>query len=61
MINYPEFSQVSFEKKSLRIFGPKLLNHIPYELKSSKNLELIKRTIKHCDGKHCACKAYKCS
>ena len=43
----PEFNQVSYGKKSLRTFGPKLLNSLPYHIKSSENLEFFKRTIKH--------------
>ena len=43
----PEFNQVSYRKKSLRIFDPKLWNSLPYLIKSSKNLEFFKRTMKH--------------
>ena len=31
----PEFTQVSYGKKSLRTFGPKLWNSLPYHIKSS--------------------------
>ena len=43
----PEFNQVSYRKKSLRIFDPKLWNSLPHLIKSSKNLESFKRTMKH--------------
>ena len=52
----PEFNQVSYGKKSLRTFGPKLWNSLPYHIKSSENLESFKRTIKHWNGEHCLCK-----
>ena len=43
----PEFNQGSYGKKSLRTFGPKLWNGLPYHIKSSENLESFKRTIKY--------------
>ena len=39
-LNIPNYNQVTFGKKSLRIFGPKIWNSLPYHIKSSKNLEL---------------------
>ena len=42
----PEFNQVSYGKKSLRTFGPKLWNSLPGHIKSSENLKSFKRTIK---------------
>ena len=42
----PEFNQISYGKKSLRIFDLKLWNSLPYHIKSSENLESFKRTIK---------------
>ena len=57
----PEFNQVSYGKKSLRTFGPKLWNSLPYHIKSSENLESFKRTIKHCNGERCLFKVCNCS
>ena len=57
----PEFNQVSYGKKSLRTFGPKLWNSLPYHIKSSENLESFKRTIKHCNGECCLFKVCNCS
>ena len=45
----PEFNQVSYGKKSLRTFGLKLWNSLPYT-KLSENLESFKRTIKYWNG-----------
>ena len=56
----PEFNQVSCGKKSLRTFGPKLWNSLPYHIKSSENLESFKRTIKHWNGERCLCKVCNC-
>ena len=46
----PESNQISYGKKSLRIYGPKLWNSVPYHIKSSENLEYFKRTIKYWNG-----------
>ena len=43
----PEFNQVTYGKKSLRTFAPKLWHSLPYHIKSTENLESFKRTIKH--------------
>ena len=45
-----EFNQISYLKRSLRSFDPKLWNSLPYHIKSSENLESFKKTIKHWDG-----------
>ena len=52
-LNIPNFSQVTFGKKSLRIFGPKTCKSLPYHIKSSKNLESFKTVIKNQDGVNC--------
>ena len=49
-------SQVIFGSKSLRVFRPKVWNSLPYHIKSSENLELLKIIIKHWDGTRCYCK-----
>ena len=56
-----EFNQVSYGKKSLRFFGPKLWNSLPYDIKSFENRESFKRTIKHWNGEPCLCKVCNCS
>ena len=57
----PQFNQVTYGKKSLRTFGSKLWNSLPYHIKSSENLESFKRTIKHWNGERCLCKVCNCS
>ena len=54
-LNIPNYNQVTFGKKSLRIFGPKIWNSLPYHIKSSKNLETFKTAIKNWDGVNCKC------
>ena len=46
-LNIPSYHQITFGKKSLRIFEPKFWNSLPYHFKSSKNLENFKTVIKN--------------
>ena len=48
-LNIPNYNQVTFGEKSLRIFGPKIWNSLPYRIKSSKNLGTFKTVIKNWD------------
>ena len=54
-LNIPNYNQVTFGKKSLRIFGPKIWNSLLYHIKSSKNLESFQTVIKNWDGANCMC------
>ena len=54
-LNISNYNQVTFSKKCLRIFGPKILNSLPYHIKSSKNIESFKTVIKNWDGVNCKC------
>ena len=47
------FNQVFYGKKNLRTFGHKLENSLPVNIKSSENLESLKRKIKHWNGECC--------
>ena len=54
-LNIPNYSQVTFGKKSLRIIGAKIWNSLPYYIKSSKNLKTFKSVINNWDGVNCKC------
>ena len=41
-LSLPVHNQVTFGSKSLRVFGPKIWNSLPYHIKSSENLESFK-------------------
>ena len=45
-LEVPTINQVSFGNKSLRYYGPKIWNSLPFHIKSSKNLEAFKNIIK---------------
>ena len=51
--------QVTFETRSLRSYGPKIWNALPYHMKASGNINNFKATIKCWDGNHCNCKVCK--
>ena len=54
-LNIPYYNLVTFGKKTLRIFGPRIWNSLPYHILFSKNLELFKTVAKNWDGV-----TYKC-
>ena len=54
-LNIPNYNQVTFGKKSLRIFGPKIWNSLPYHIKYSKNPESFKTVFKNWYGVNCKC------
>ena len=55
-LSIPVHNQVTFGSKSLRVFGPKVWNSLPYHIKSSESLELFKMIIKYWNGTRCNCK-----
>ena len=55
-LNMPVHNQVTFGSKSLRVFGPKVWNSLPYHIKSSENLESFKIITKQWNGTRCSCK-----
>ena len=42
-LNIPVVNQVNYRTKSLRIFGPKVWNSLPHQIKSAENLETFKK------------------
>ena len=42
-----------FGPKSLRDFGPKIWNTLPYHIKTSENADIFKKTIKNWNGVEC--------
>ena len=55
-LDVPTINQVSFGYKSLRYYGPKIWNSLPFHIKSSENLETFKNIIKNWNGVSCKCK-----
>ena len=55
-LNILVHNQVTFRSKSLRVFGPKVWNSLPYHIKSSENFKPFKLIIKHWNGTRCNCK-----
>ena len=55
-LEIPKPNQANFRRKSLRSYGPKLWNALPYHIKTSDNLNSFKPIIKCWDGNHCTCR-----
>ena len=54
-LDVPTINHVSFGDKSLRYYGSKIWNSLPFHIKSSENLEAFKN-IKNWNGVSCKCK-----
>ena len=50
-----KWNKVTFGEKSLKVYGPKIWNSLPYHIKTSENLQAFKTVIKNWDGKICKC------
>ena len=55
-LDVPTINQVSFGDKSLRYYGPKIWNSLPFGIKSSENLEAFKNVLKNWNGVSSKCK-----
>ena len=55
-LNVPKVNQVSYGEKSLRYYGPKVWNSLPFHVKTSKNLKTFKDIIKNWNGSTCNCR-----
>ena len=55
-LEIPKPNLVTFGKRSLRNYGPKIWNALPYHIKTSDNLNSLKFILKCWDGKHCTCR-----
>ena len=52
-VDNPKWNQKTLGYKSLKALGPKILNNLPYHVKSSKNLDNFKNLLKNSDGNSC--------
>ena len=55
-LEIPRVNHASFGTKSLRFYGPKIWNSLPYHIKSAENLLAFKNLIKSWNGSFCSCK-----
>ena len=55
-LDIPSYNQVTFGRKTLRFFGPKTWNSLPYHIKSAENLASLKTMIKFGNGETCSFK-----
>ena len=54
-LEIPKSNQVRFGTKSLRYIGPNVWKPLPYHIKSSENLAILKFLIKNSNGTVCSC------
>ena len=55
-LEIPKPNQAVFGTRSLRSYGPKIWNALPYHIKTSDKLNSFKAIIKCWDGNHCTCR-----
>ena len=51
----PEWNQVTFGAKSLKVYGSNVWNSLPSHIKTSENLILFKSLMKNWNGISCSC------
>ena len=51
----PEWNQVTFGTKILKVYGPKVWNSLPFHIKTSENLIQFKSLIKNWNDNSCSC------
>ena len=51
----PKWNQVTFGAKSLKVYGPKVWNSLPFHIKTSENLIQFKSLIKNWNDNSCSC------
>ena len=51
----PEWNQVTFGVKSLKVYGLKVWNSLPFHIKTSENLVQSKSLMKNWNGNSCSC------
>ena len=51
----PEWNQVTFVTKILKVYGPKVWNSLPFHIKTSENLIQFKSLIKNWNDNSCSC------
>ena len=52
-LEIPKLNQATFGTRTLKTYGPKIWNALPYHINTSDNLNSFKTIIKCSDGNHC--------
>ena len=58
-LTVPKSNQFTFGTMSLKSYGPKIWNSLPYHIKSSESLTSFKNIIKKWNGINCECQVCK--
>ena len=54
-LNIPRTNQVTFGTNSLKSYGPKIWNTLPFSIKTVENLKVFKTLIEKWNGASCNC------
>ena len=54
-LNIPRTNQVTFGTNSLKSYGPKIWNALPFNIKTAENISVFKTLIKKWNGGSCNC------
>ena len=54
-LNIPRTNQVNFGTNSLKTYGPKISNALPFSIETAENLKAFKTLIKKWYGASCIC------
>ena len=54
-LEIPEWNQVTFRAKSLKVYGPNVWNSFPFHIKTSENLIQFKSLMKNWNGNSYGC------
>ena len=52
-LNIPRTNQVTFATNSLKSYGPKIWNDLPFNIKTAENLNIFKTLVKKWNGASC--------
>ena len=52
-LNIPRTNQVTFATNSLKSYGPKIWNDLPFNIKTAETLKIFKTLIKKWNGASC--------
>ena len=54
-LEIPEWTQVTFGEKSSKVYGSKVWNSLPFQIKTSEDLTQFKSLMKNWNGNSCSC------
>ena len=59
VLDIPKWNQNALGYKNIIVLGPKIWSNLPYQVKSSENLDTFKHLLKKWNKKSCKCNSCK--